>query len=509
MTAGYGILQPRVVTPLSAHHERSPFHAMFAGQCGLDPYGSSASDLYQDVFGQGTFTGKGLLNVAAVHAVLDQRLPEGAVLSHDLLEGSITRCGYVSDVVLLEDHPHHTGVAASRVHRWTRGDWQLLPLMLRARHFGIDALGVWRMTDNLRRSLVAPAALALLVWVIFTGALPLATTLAFVLSAYLAGPLMGALAGLVPTRRGIAWLHFFHVGLREVARSFAASAWQFSQLAVQAGLISDAIARALWRMAVSHRHLLEWTMAAQAQASAKYTMGAFLRHHAAASLLCAGLAVAACWSPHPWAGPALFLLWAMAPLTSWWASKPAARPPRLTLDARDRDYLHQLARQTWQFFERCVGPEDNHLPPDNLQLLPEPTIAHRTSPTNIGLYLLATACAHEFGWITIADLLARLEATLGTVERLPKHDGHLFNWYETRTLQVLLPAYVSTVDSGNLAGHLLATAQACRRLVAPTLVASRTTLPPEGAHFCLGAARRRNPGPHACRFAYCASPRGG
>lgn len=473
VTAGYGILQPRVVTPLSAHHERSPFHAMFAGQCGLDPYGSSASDLYQDVFGQGTFTGKGLLNVAAVHAVLDQRLPEGAVLSHDLLEGSITRCGYVSDVVLLEDHPHHTGVAASRVHRWTRGDWQLLPLMLRARHFGIDALGVWRMTDNLRRSLVAPAALALLVWVIFTGALSLVTTLAFVLSAYLAGPLMGALAGLVPTRRGIAWLHFFHVGLREVARSFAASAWQFSQLAVQAGLISDAIARALWRMAVSHRHLLEWTMAVQAQASAKYTMGAFLRRHAAASLLCAGLAVAACWSPHPWAGAALFLLWAMAPLTSWWASKPAARPLRLTLDARDRDYLHQLARQTWQFFEHCVGPEDNHLPPDNLQLLPEPTIAHRTSPTNIGLYLLATACAHEFGWITVADLLTRLEATLGTVERLPKHDGHLFNWYETRTLQVLLPAYVSTVDSGNLAGHLLATAQACRRLLAPTLVAAR------------------------------------
>ncbi len=473
VTAGYGILQPRVVTPLSAHHERSPFHAMFSGQGGLDPYSSGTSDLYQDLFGMGSFTGKGLLHVAAVHAVLDRRLPEGAILSHDLLEGSIARCGYVGDVVLMEDHPHHAGVAASRVHRWTRGDWQLLPLMLRARHFGIDALGLWRMADNLRRSALAPASLILLVWVIFTAALPVFTALAFTLSAFLMGPLMGALASLVPTRRGIAWLHFFDAGLRDVLRSVAATAWQFSQLAVQAGMMLDAIARALWRMAVSRRRLLEWTTAAQAQASAKYTLGTFTRNHATASILCVGLAIAAGWSPHPWIGPAIFLLWALAPLTAWWSSKPAARPRTLALDTNDREYLHQLAQQTWQFFERCVGPEDNHLPPDNLQLEPEPMIAHRTSPTNIGLYLMAVACAREFGWISTADLITRLEATLDTVERLPKHNGHLLNWYETRTLQMLTPAYVSTVDSGNLAGHLLATAQACREL-APPLLASLT-----------------------------------
>ncbi|UUZ69135.1 hypothetical protein LP416_05400 [Polaromonas sp. P2-4] len=282
VTAGYGILQPQVVTPLSAQHERSPFHAMFAGQCGLDPYSSGTSDLYQDVFGMGSFTGKGLLHVAAVHAALGSRLPEDAVLSHDLLEGSIARCGYVGDVVLMEDHPHHAGVAASRVHRWTRGDWQLLPLMWRARHFGIDALGLWRMADNLRRSLIAPASLVLLVGVVFTGALPLLTALAFTLSAFLAGPLMAALASLVPTRRGIAWQHFFNAGLRDVLRSSVASAWQFSQLFVQAGLMFDAMARALWRMLLSRKHLLEWTTAAQAQASAKYTLSAFspsMRRH--------------------------------------------------------------------------------------------------------------------------------------------------------------------------------------------------------------------------------------
>src|SRR5690606_31483518 len=156
---------------------------------GLDPYSSGVSDLYQDLFGMGSFTGKGLLHVAACHAVLDRRMPGGAVLSHDLLEGSIARCGYVGDVVLMEDHPHHAGVAASRLHRWTRGDWQLLPLMLQGRRFGIDALGLWRMADNLRRSLMVPASALLLVWVIFTAALPLATALGFVLAALLAGPL--------------------------------------------------------------------------------------------------------------------------------------------------------------------------------------------------------------------------------------------------------------------------------------------------------------------------------
>jgi len=464
VTAGYGILQPRVATPLPARRERSPFHTLFAGQRGLDPYSSGNSDLYQDVFGMGNFSGKGLLHVEALHAVLDRRLPEGAILSHDLLEGSIARCAYVSDVVLMEDQPHHADVAASRLHRWTRGDWQLLPLMLRAKTFGIDALGLWRMADNLRRSLVAPACFALLAWVVFSGALPLGTALTFTVLAFLAGPLMGALAGLVPTRRGIAWLHFFDIGMRDVGRSLAQAAWQFSQLAVQAALLLDAIARALWRMAVSRQRLLQWTTAAQAQASARYTPAAFARGHAGVSALCLAFAAAACWSPHPFAGPALFVLWALAPLLAWWGSQPGAAGRGTVPDAADRDYLLQLAQQTWRFFERVVGPEDHHLPPDNLQMEPEPTLAHRTSPTNIGLYLMAVACAREFSWISTGEMIARLAATLDTVEALPKHQGHLLNWYETRTLQVLPPAYVSTVDSGNFAGHLLAVAQSCRLL---------------------------------------------
>ena len=464
ITCGYGILQPRVVTPLPQPGERSWFHAMFAGQCGLDPYNSGSSDLYQDLFGLGTFTGKGLLHVAAMHAVLDQRLPDNAVLSHDLLEGSVARCAYVGDVALLEDHPHHAGVAASRVHRWTRGDWQLLPLMLRARHYGIDVLGLWRMADNLRRSSVVPLSVLMLTWVVFTGAVPARTALALALAAFLTGPLLGALAGLIPTRRGIAWSHFFDVGMRDLARGAMAALWLFSQLFFQARLLLDATLRALWRMAVSHRQLLQWTTAEQAQVSARYTLNAFVRQHALTSAACCALAVAALWSPNPEAGFSLFALWALAPILAWRVSQKPQPAAENVLSRDEKDYAFDLARQTWGFFEAVVGAEDHFLPPDNLQMEPDRTVAHRTSPTNIGLYLLAVACARQFGWITPAELIARLQATLSSVDRLGKHDGHLYNWYDTTTLQVLEPAYVSTVDSGNLAGHLLTVSQACLAL---------------------------------------------
>lgn len=465
VTAGFGIFQPRIVTPFPEREERSPFHWMFAGQCGLDPYSNSASDIYQDVFGTGSFTGKGLLDVQAVHATLDRRLPDGAVLSHDLLEGTVARCAVVSDLVLVEDHPHHAGVAASRVHRWTRGDWQLLPLMLRPWRFGIDALGLWKMCDNLRRALVVPASAALLAWVLFTDALPLSWAFAAVASALVLGPLLGALAGLVPTRRSIELPHFFDVGGTELLRAMAGACWQFVQLAAQARLLLDASARAAWRLLASRRHLLEWTTAAQAQAQARYALIDFVRGSALSSAACIALALASLRSPHPWLGASLFALWALAPLAAWWSSRTPTGSAS-TLEPEHQRYLETLARDCWRFFEHVVGPEDNHLPPDNLQFEPEPTVAHRTSPTNIGMYLLACCCAREFGWIGTPALAGRLAATLDAIDRLDKHQGHLYNWYDTRNLQKLPPAYVSSVDSGNLAGHLIAVAQACRGFAA-------------------------------------------
>nr|WP_237288468.1 glucoamylase family protein [Variovorax sp. PAMC 28711] len=467
VTHGFGILQPRIVTPFPERHERSFFHWLFAGQCGLDPYSSGASDIYQDLFGTGSFTGKGLLHVSAMHDTLDRRLPEGAVLSHDLLEGTVARCAVVSDLVLIEDHPHHAGVAGSRVHRWTRGDWQLLPLMLRAGRYGIDALGLWKMADNLRRSTVVPVSVLLLVWVVFTGALPLQWTLAAVGSALILGPLLGALAGLVPTRRSIELRHFFDVGFVDLLRGLASAAWQFVRLFSQARLLVDATLRALWRLGVSRRHLLEWTTADQAQAQARYHLVPFLRAGLTTITLCTALAIAAHWTRHPWLAPALFVVWACGPLLSWWSSRvPHADAPAYPLSDDHRDYLATLARDTWRFFEHVVGPDDNHLPPDNLQLEPQPTLAHRTSPTNIGMYMLAACCAREFGWTDSAGLATRLNATLDTIDRMDKHQGHLYNWYDTQSLRLLPPAYVSSVDSGNFAGHLIAVAQACRAFAA-------------------------------------------
>ncbi|MBC7601974.1 MAG: hypothetical protein H7255_04845, partial [Ramlibacter sp.] len=457
VTSGYAILQPRVVTPLPDPQERTPYHLLFAGRCGIDPYSAGASDVYQDLFGTGSFTGKGLLHVAAVHAVLDARFPQGAILSHDLLEGTVARCAHVSDVALVEDHPSHVGVAVSRIHRWIRGDWQLLPLMLRAQRFGIDSLGFWKMLDNLRRSLVAPTSALLIALAVFSDVLPLATVLAVVVAALLAGPLMSAVAGLIPTRRGIVMGHFFRVGLVELAKALAAAAWQFSQLAASARVNADAVIRALWRMAVSRRQLLEWTTAEQAKDAARLELAAFLRQERWTTLVCTIAAIGATYSQQPVAGLLIFGLWAIAPIGAWWASTPLPTRPPLAGD--EQTYLLDLARDTWKFFERCVTAQENHLPPDNLQMVPETMVASRTSPTNIGLYLTSVCCAREFGWISTRELVERLSSTLNTVEGLPTHYGHLFNWYDTRSLAVLQPGYVSTVDSGNLAGLLVTVAQ--------------------------------------------------
>lgn len=461
--SGYGILQPRVVTPLPAARDFTRFHWLFAGQCGIDPYSAATSEVYQDLFGEGSFSGKGLLNVQAMHAVLSQRLPEGQVLSHDLLEGSLARCAAVTNITVIEEAPFHADVAASRVHRWTRGDWQLLPFLMSPRRYRLRAVNRWKLFDNLRRSMVAPMSLALMVLALAGSEISPSAALALVLAAFSAGPLMGALAGLSPHRDKLASVHFYVQAFADLSRALWGGLWHVAQLLQQALLGADAIVRALWRMAVSRRHLLQWTTAAAAQAQSSTRLPVLLRRHAAepASAALLLLALLATGSPHPALAVGLCLLWAASPLWTWWASRP--RPPRhdAALPVEDRAYLEGIARDTWRFFERCVTAEENHLPPDNLQTLPHEMVAHRTSPTNIGLYLLSVACARQFGWIGTPELLTRLEATLATLATLQRHRGHLLNWYDTLTRAPLLPMYVSTVDSGNLCGHLLAVAQAC------------------------------------------------
>ncbi|HWH80632.1 MAG TPA: glucoamylase family protein [Burkholderiaceae bacterium] len=466
VTHGYGILQPRVVTPLPAPQDITLYHWLFAGQCGIDPYSAASSEVYQDVFREGTFAGKGLVHVDAMHAVLARRLPDDAVLSHDLLEGSLARCAAVTDISVIEDAPFHADVAASRVHRWTRGDWQLLPFLLQPRRYRLRAINRWKMLDNLRRSLVAPMSLALLVFALATDAVAPGAALLLVFAALSAGPLMGAVAGFAPSRDGIAKRHFYHQACAELERAVCSGAWLLAQLLQLALLNLDAVLRALWRLLVSRRHLLEWTTAAAAQASASTQWRDVLRRHRLLPVAALALwgALRLVGTPWPVLATLLCVVWGASPLWTWWVSR--ARPPHrdAALPEADRAYLEDAGRDTWRLFERCVGADDNHLPPDNLQLTPQAMVAHRTSPTNIGLYLLSAMCARRFGWIGTHELLDRLEATLATLAELPRHRGHFLNWYDTQRKAALLPMYVSTVDSGNLSGHLLAVAQACTEL---------------------------------------------
>ncbi|MCV2356457.1 carbohydrate-binding protein [Paucibacter sp. B2R-40] len=499
---GYGILQPRVVTPLPAPKDFTLYHWFFAGQCGIDPYSAASSEVYQDLFQEGSFSGKGLLHVQALHAVLHARLPEGQVLSHDLLEGALARCAAVSDITVVEDAPFHADVAASRVHRWTRGDWQLLPILLNPWRYPFRAVSRWKMFDNLRRSLVAPASLLLLVLSLAGMAIAPWVALGLVWAALAAGPLLGALAGFAPSRDDLALRHFYARAATDLLRALFSGLWLLGQLLQHALMALDAVIRALYRMLFSRRLLLQWTTAASAQAAAKTSLPAVLRQHWRAPLLalCLWAGLAMVGNIHPYLAGLFCLAWFAAPLVSWWVSRPnlACEQPELLL--AEQIYLQGIARDTWRFFERCIGPGDRYLPPDNLQLDPQDMLAHRTSPTNIGLYLLATACAREFGWIGTQDLLSRLEATLSSMGELERYHGHFLNWYDTERGAALLPRYVSTVDSGNLCGHLFAAAQACRALAkapfdgqasARALQAAQNRLRPLLAGRCGGAASLR------------------
>ncbi len=486
LTHGYGILQPRVVTPLPSLKEATRFHRLFAGQCGVDPYSAATSEVYQDLFNEGSFSGKGLLVVSAMRAVLGHRLPDDQVLSHDLFEGALVHCAAVTDITVVEDAPFHADVAAARLHRWTRGDWQLLPLLLQPRRYPVRAINRWKLFDNLRRSLVAPVSLALLALALAGAALSAPAALGLVLAALWAGPLMGAVAGLSPSRDDLAKQHFYRQAGADLLRAVVGGLWGLQQLGQQALMAADAIGRTLWRLAVSRRHLLQWTPFAATQAQARTDLATILCQHWRAPLLAVVTlaALLALGTPHPWLAAALCGLWASAPLGAWWVSRPMPSRRDRPLPAPEQVWLGDLARDTWRFYERTVTAADRHLPPDNLQLLPQEMLARRTSPTNIGLYLLSAACAREFGWIGTQDLLARLEATLDTLDSLPRHRGHFMNWTDTGSGAPLLPTYVSTVDSGNLCGHLLAVAQACVERAAAPLDAG-------ASKQALAAARRR------------------
>ena len=475
VTQGYGVLQPRITSTLPAEHGASIFQRIFSGSAGIDPYASAVSDVYQDLFREGSFTGKGIYDLDAFGAAMADRVPENALLSHDLFEGVFARAGLVTDVELFDEFPSNYLVSAARQHRWARGDWQLLPWILgRARdatgrrsRSSIPAIARWKMIDNLRRTMSAPLTLATLVaaWTLPSVSAGLWT--AFVLASLIVPPALPVLAGLLPRRQGISKRSHLRAVGADVALAAAHVGLGITLLAHQAWLMVDAIVRTLARLYATRRNLLEWTTAAQAKASHDLDLAGFYRQMAGGVAIAAAVAilVLVVKPGAGWIAAPFVVLWLLSPLVARWVSLLPPDSVAEQLSAADVGALRLTARRTWRFFETFVGPEDHGLPPDNFQDDPTPVVAHRTSPTNIGLYLLATVTARDFGWIGTLEMVERLEATLATIGSLERFRGHLYNWYDTRDLHRLEPAYVSSVDSGNLAGHLLALSNACRQMI--------------------------------------------
>ena len=484
---GYGVLQPRVSPTLPPDGKGSPYQWISAGPCGIDPYASAVSDVYQDLFGEGSYTGKGIYDVDAFEAALVGRVPDDAILSHDLFEGLFARAGLVTDIAFFEEFPTHYQVAALRQHRWARGDWQLLPWIFGHRAAGVGFLGRWKMADNLRRSL-SPLAGVLTLLAAWTLTPLAAMWTAFVLVVIALPALLPVFTELVPRRRGVSKRsHARGIGV-DLVKGLAHVALTVILLADQACLMADAIGRTLVRLYGTRRRLLEWVTAAQATSGLGLELSGFYRRMApAVGLAVVTAALVAAVRPASWPVAAPFvLLWMVSPVLARRISLPPRGAGNEPLSARSERLLRLTARRTWRFFETFVGTEDNALPPDNFQEDPKPVIAHRTSPTNIGLYLLSTIAARDFGWLGLLDTVERLEATFDTLGRMEQFHGHYYNWYETRTLLPLEPLYVSSVDSGNLAGHLLVVARACRELIDHPLMAPG---PVAGIEDALGLVR--------------------
>ncbi len=461
LVGGYVILQPRVSVSMRSA-EQSRYSQLLAGDVGMDPYTRVVSDLYQDLFAETSYIGKGIYDVGAFRQLLGGRFPANAVLSHDLLESCYARSGQCNDVELLEDTPSGYLADVSRRHRWMRGDWQIAPwLGLRVSdgtgrrvYPSIAALGWWKIFDNLRRAFVAPAYTVLLAlgWLAVPHALP--WTLG-VLALLFAPELLPGVAELSKRSPNLPlWRHMTLV-VRSTARRLVKVALWVTFLPFEAAVALDAAVRSLWRMLYSRQRLLQWQTASAVESGATPGIERVLRRMWVGPTLAAVLAALliatdghrAAMS----AGPVL-LLWFLSPLVAWWVSRPL-RTAAARLDDDDTRFLRRIARLTWRYFEVFVGPEENWLPPDNFQHRSGPRIAHRTSPTDMGLALLSNLAAHDLGYLSGGQLLDRTTRTIEAMEQLERHRGHFFNWYDTHTRKALPPLYVSTVDSGNLVGH--------------------------------------------------------
>lgn len=460
---GYGILQPRVTPALPTTQETSWYQKLTSGPCGIDPYASAVSDVYQDLFNEGSFAGKGIYDLQVFEKALRDKVPENSLLSHDLFEGNFARCGFLNDVEFFEDFPSHVLVAANRSHRWMRGDWQLLPWLLGRSGQATSLMGRWKIADNLRRS-----AFTMSLFLLFVVALmrPLQSSAILLTLAILglvcheAVEIGSGFFSLRPMR----WKDRFGIFAEDCYLAVQKWAMQFVLLPFNAYQTADAILRTLYRVYISRKNLLEWIPAAQAKAAAVLEFKSFVISMRGAFVLTVVtiLILLVSGTTMPVLAFLIGLTWLMAPLVAYFASLPPKYRLNRPLQAEESELLRHTGRKIWHFFATYVTAEESFLPPDNFQEDPEPVIAHRSSPTNFGLYLLSVLAARDFGWIGLREMVDRWQKTLVSMEALTKFEGHFLNWYETTSGHPLEPRYVSSVDNGNLAGHLIVVAQACQ-----------------------------------------------
>ena len=469
VTTGYSILQPRVGVSLPSAR-RSWFVRIFASDAGIDPYTREVSDVYQDVFQEGSYIGKGIYDVDAFERAMKGRFPENKILSHDLLEACHARSALVSDVEFFEEYPSRYNVDVDRRHRWIRGDWQITQWLL-SRVPGsaagrianpLSVLSQWKILDNLRRSLV-PVALVFLLpgsWLLFPQLGELGPLLVVIIIAF-----PGFLAACSALRKpaDLTWpMHLRGVvdtGARQLGQMFLTLAF----LPYDAFISIDAILRTLLRLLVTHKRLLEWKTSSDSELISRSDLvSCFAKMWVAPITAMASALFLTIMQPTLLLSALpVFCLWFVSPWVAWWISQPIERIPT-NLSADQLIFLRVCARKTWHFFDTFVSAQENWLPPDNFQEAPKPVIATRTSPTNMGLSLLANLAARDLGYLSVERLIQRTQDAFETMEKLERHRGHFYNWYETRTLQPLHPLYVSSVDSGNLAGHLLTLAAGLR-----------------------------------------------
>ncbi len=457
---GHAILQPRVAVSLPGT-TRSRYAGLFGSEPGIDPYTRTISDVYQDIFGEGSFIGKGIYDVDMFEQVLKGRFPENQILSHDLIEGCYTRAGLLSDVQLFEEYPSHYFTDVKRRHRWIRGDWQIIRWLLpfvpslngRLHRNPLSWLSFWKIGDNLRRSL-SPFALTLLLvlgWTVLSA--PWFWTV-LVIGIIVIPPLIISVVDFFNKPADVLLSQHLAAAIRSTGAHLSQAAFTIITLPYEMFYSVDAIIRTLWRMLISRKRLLEWNPSHDRRLRIT-AAGSFRKMWIAPVIVIAAIIYFVLEKQSlPAAAVPILFLWFISPYAAWWISLPLTRH-EVILSAAQKLFLREVARKTWLFFKTFVGPNDNWLPPDNYQENPVGVTAHRTSPTNIGLSLLASLTAYDFGFITTGELIDRVSNTFKTLEKLERYNGHFYNWYDTQSLTPLTPLYISSVDSGNLMGHLL------------------------------------------------------